>query len=94
MGLRRLRGTEEWAAAARLAQNNDEWDIEGDFMDVKKLAGALLAFALAIPIIATAPPETLALVDVGLIGVLYLLRRRRLTSADARNARGSRPCSR
>lgn len=47
-------------------------------MDVKKLAGLLMAFVLAVPIISTAPPGTLALVDFGLIGLLYVIRRRRL----------------
>jgi len=47
-------------------------------MDVKRLAGLLIAFVLAVPFIATAPPGTLALVDIGLIGLLFVVRRRRL----------------
>jgi hypothetical protein len=62
-------------------------------MDGKKLTGVLIAFTLAALIIATAPPGTLALVDVGLIGLLYFLRRRRTLTAGPRNARG-RPLSR
>jgi hypothetical protein len=47
-------------------------------MDVKKLAGLLLAPAFAVPVIATAPPGTLALLAFGLSGLLYFIRRRRL----------------
>ena len=46
-------------------------------MDVKKLAGLLIASVLAVSVIATAPPSTLALMDLGLIGLLYVIRRRR-----------------
>ena len=48
-------------------------------MDAKKLTGVLMAMVLAAPIIATAPPAALALIDVALIGALYVIRRRRLT---------------
>jgi hypothetical protein len=51
-------------------------------MDAKKLSGVLLAFVLAVSIITTAPPAVLALLDVALIGALYVVRRRRLNSAD------------
>lgn len=47
-------------------------------MDAKKLTGGLVAVALTAPIIATAQPGTLALIEIGLIGLLYVLRRRRL----------------
>ena len=47
-------------------------------MDVKKFAGLLLALVLAVPFIATAAQGTLALVDIGLIGLLFVVRRRRL----------------
>ena len=46
-------------------------------MDAKKLTGVLIAVVLAVLIIATARPGTLAWVDVGLIGLLYVVRRRR-----------------
>jgi hypothetical protein len=49
-------------------------------MDAKKLSGVLLAFVLAVSIIATAPPAMLALIDVALIGALYAIRRRRTTT--------------
>ena len=52
-------------------------------MDAKKLTGMLIAVVLAVPIIATAPSGTLALIDVGLLGLLYVVRRRRLTPATA-----------
>ena len=52
-------------------------------MDAKKLTGMLIAVVLAVPIIATAPSGTLALIDVGLIGLLYVIRRRRLTPSTA-----------
>jgi len=48
-------------------------------MDAKKLSGVLFAVVLAIPVIATAPPAMLGLLDVALIGALYVIRRRRLT---------------
>jgi len=50
-------------------------------MDAKKLTGVMLAFLLAISIIATAPPGLLALIDVALIGALYVIRRRRVSIA-------------
>lgn len=46
-------------------------------MEVKKLAGLLLALLLAVPVIATAPPGALALIDVALIALLYVIRSRR-----------------
>jgi hypothetical protein len=48
-------------------------------MDAKKLSGVLIAAVLAVPIIASAPPAVLALLDVALLGALYVIRRRRLT---------------
>jgi hypothetical protein len=39
----------------------------------------LIAFVLAVPIIATAPPSALALIDIALIGALYVIRRRRVS---------------
>ena len=58
------------------APNKNDWGIE-DNMDAKKLTGVLIAFVLAISIIATAPSGVLALIDVALIGALYVIRRRR-----------------
>ena len=52
-------------------------------MDAKKLTGMLIAVVLAVAIIATVPSGTLALIDVGLVGLLYVIRRRRLTPAIA-----------
>jgi hypothetical protein len=49
-------------------------------MDAKKLSGVLIVFVLAVSIIATAPPPVLAVLDVALIGALYVIRRRRRTS--------------
>ena len=46
-------------------------------MDVTKLAGVIIALAVAVPVITVAPPGTLALIDVGLIGLLYVIRKRR-----------------
>ena len=46
-------------------------------MDAKKLAGILIAFLIAAPIVATANPGTLGVVDIALIGLLYIIRRRR-----------------
>jgi hypothetical protein len=53
-------------------------------MDAKKLAGLAMAVALAVWIIVTAPPGTLAMIEVGLIGLLYVLRRRRQPEMSAR----------
>jgi hypothetical protein len=46
-------------------------------MDAKKLMGMLVAVALVVPLIANAQTGTLAWIDVGLIGALYVIRRRR-----------------
>lgn len=48
-------------------------------MDAKKLAGLLVAVVLVVPMLAHAGPGTLGLIDVGLIGLLYCIRRRRAT---------------
>jgi hypothetical protein len=50
--------------------------MEGN-MDAKKFTGLLVAVALTVQIIATAPPGTLALIEIGLLGLLYAVRRRR-----------------
>ncbi|MEP7247642.1 MAG: hypothetical protein ABI885_28700 [Gammaproteobacteria bacterium] len=54
-------------------------------MDVKNFAGMLIALVLTVGLIATGSPGTLALLDVGLIGLLYVLRQRR--SGASVNAR-------
>jgi len=46
-------------------------------MDTKKLTAVLVATVLTVPIIATAEPGTLALIEVGLVGLLCVLRKRR-----------------
>jgi hypothetical protein len=46
-------------------------------MDVRKLGGLLLALVLAVPVIASAPPGALALLDFALIALLYVIRSRR-----------------
>ena len=57
-------------------------------MDVKSFAGMLIVFVLTVAIIATGSPGTLALLDIGLIGLLYVLRHRR--SAISLNAEPER----
>ena len=47
-------------------------------MDVMKLAGLTMASVVVVPIIATAPPGTLAWLECALVGLLYVMRRRRL----------------
>ena len=47
-------------------------------MDAKKLTGMLVAVLIVVPILATAPPSTLALVEAALIGLLFGIRRRRV----------------
>jgi hypothetical protein len=46
-------------------------------MDAKKLAGIFIALLIAAGLIANANPGTLGVVDIGLIGLLYIIRRRR-----------------
>jgi len=48
-------------------------------MDAKKITGMLVAVLIAVPLIATAPPGTLALLDVALIGLLFGIRRQRVS---------------
>ena len=52
-------------------------------MDVKKLAGLLLTVTIAVPVITAAPPGALALMDVALIALLYVIRCRRWSAASA-----------
>ena len=53
-------------------------------VDAKKLTGVLVAAVLTVTIAATAEQDTLALIDIGLVGLLYILRRRRLTLKTSR----------
>ena len=46
-------------------------------MDAKKLAACLIALLIASALIANANPGTLGVVDIGLVGLLYIIRRRR-----------------
>ncbi|HVY82160.1 MAG TPA: hypothetical protein VG994_14315 [Steroidobacteraceae bacterium] len=50
-------------------------------MDAKKLTGVLMGTVVAVTMIASAPPTLLALIEVALIGALYVIRRRRLARA-------------
>jgi hypothetical protein len=59
-------------------------------MDVKKVAGLLMVIVIAVPIVATAPPGTLALMELGLIGLLYVIRCRRWNTR-ARYSAAARP---
>jgi hypothetical protein len=52
--------------------------MEGN-MDAKKLTGMLVAVLVVVPILATAPPSTLALVEAALIGLLFGVRRQRVS---------------
>ena len=63
------------AGIACRKQNDGE--LEGT-MDAKKLGGLMIALVVIVPIIATAPPGTLAWLECGLVGLLYVMRRRRL----------------
>lgn len=47
-------------------------------MDAMKLTGMVVAVVLTVPVVANAEPGTLALIEMGLVGALYVLRRRRL----------------
>ena len=51
-------------------------------MDAKKITGILMAAALTAMVAAVAPAGTLALMEVGLVGLFYVVRRRR-TSFEA-----------
>jgi F0F1-type ATP synthase assembly protein I len=46
-------------------------------MDAKKVSGVLVAVVIGVPVIAMASAETLALIEAGLIGLLFGIRRRR-----------------
>ena len=53
-------------------------------MDAKKLTGVLVATVLTVSIATTAEAGTLALIEIGLVGLLFVLRRRRLTMTTSR----------
>jgi hypothetical protein len=53
-----------------------------EIMDAKKITGILMAAALTALVAALAPAGTLALMEVGLVGLFYVVRRRR-TSFEA-----------
>ncbi len=55
-----------------------------EIMDAKKIGGVLIAMVLLVAIAGTANPETLAWMDVGLIGLFYVVRRRRISAAALR----------
>lgn len=48
-------------------------------MDAMKVAGVMVAGVVAVPFIAAANAEVLALIEVSLIGLLYGVRRHRLS---------------
>ncbi len=52
-------------------------------MDAKKLTGMMVAVLIAVPIVAAASPEILAWIEIGLVGLLYVVRRRRLLQRTA-----------
>jgi Flp pilus assembly protein TadB len=56
-----------------------------EIMDVKRLAGLLLALVVAVPVIASAPPSALASMDVALIALLYVIRSRRWNARNNSN---------
>ena len=60
-------------------------------MDAKKLAGMLLAAGLSALVAMNASPGVLAMIDVGLIGLLYVLRTRRQPEASRPIRRAVRP---
>jgi len=53
-------------------------------MDAKKLTAMLIGVLVAVPVLAAASQGTLAVVDIGLIGLLYIVRRRREAMETAR----------
>ena len=53
-------------------------------MEAKSSAGVLIVFGVATLGVATAAGSTLAWVDVALVGLLYFVRRRRLSMAAPR----------
>jgi hypothetical protein len=58
-------------------------------MDTKSFAGVLIVVGLAALIIATAQAGTLAWIDVALVGLLYGIRRRRITVEAMRYSRAA-----
>lgn len=73
------------AHAVQAERTTDGRSIE--IMDVKKLAGLLLGLLLAVSVIASAPPSALALMDVALIALLYVIRCRRWNARHNSNLR-------
>jgi hypothetical protein len=55
----------------------EKWKKSKRLMDAKKLAGFLVALLIAAALIANANPGILGVVDIGLIGLLCIIRRRR-----------------
>jgi hypothetical protein len=53
-------------------------------MDAMKVAGLMVAGVVAVPFIAAANAEVLALIEVSLIGLLYVVRRHRLSEKAQR----------
>ena len=53
-------------------------------MDAKKVVGTLVSGVLAVLVVATAPAEALAWIEVGLVGSLYVVRRRRMNGRAMR----------
>jgi hypothetical protein len=53
-------------------------------MDAKKLTAMLIGVLLAVPVLTAASQGTLAVIDVALIGLLYIVRRRRTVMETAR----------
>jgi hypothetical protein len=64
-----------------VARKKDEMMGRKGIMDAKKLTGLLIAVVIVVPIVAHAGPGTLGLIDVGLIGLLYCIRRQRAPHA-------------
>lgn len=64
-------------------KDENEWEMKGN-MDAKKVSAMLVAGVIAVLIIATASPETLVLIEFGLIGLLFGIRRRRTVLRVAR----------
>ncbi len=60
----------------------NRWGYGKEIMDAKKITGILMAAALTAMVAAVAPARTLALMEVALVGLFYVVRRRR-TSFEA-----------
>jgi hypothetical protein len=67
------------AALAYVARDQTKTKRTTKNMDAMKVAGLMVAGVVAVPLVAAANAEVLTLIEVSLIGLLYVVRRHRLS---------------